>query len=101
MKMLVAYDWPGNVRELENELRRIAALAGDGIIESHLAESLAARRSAPARGSPYGGKTLEEIEQEAIREALERYSGNRSEAARSLGLPRRTFYNRLRKYGIE
>jgi len=100
MKALVAHDWPGNVRELENELRRMAALATDNIIESHLTESLSNVRGSSVRGVSYAGKTLEAIEQEAIREALDRYGGNRSEAAKSLGLPRRTFYNRLRKYGI-
>ncbi|MFG0319579.1 MAG: sigma 54-interacting transcriptional regulator, partial [Planctomycetota bacterium JB042] len=101
MKALVAYDWPGNVRELENELRRMAALATDETIESHLVQPLLEQRSgAAAAGSSFGGRTLEEIEKAAILEALERCGGNRSDAAKALGLPRRTFYNRLRKHGI-
>ena len=100
MKALVAYAWPGNVRELENELRRMAALATDETIESHLVQPLLEARPFAPAGESFVGRTLEEIEKAAILEALERYGGNRSEAAKALGLPRRTFYNRLRKHGI-
>ncbi|MFH0944711.1 MAG: sigma 54-interacting transcriptional regulator [Planctomycetota bacterium] len=101
LKALVAYDWPGNVRELENELRRMTALAADGTIESHLVASLG-EQDLHRRGSrfSFAGRTMEEIEKAAILEAIERCSGKRSDAARMLGMPRRTFYNRLQKYGI-
>ena len=101
MKALVAYDWPGNVRELENELRRMTALASDGTIESHQVASLG-EQDLRRRGDQFSfaGKTMEEIEKAAILEAIERCSGKRSDAARMLGMPRRTFYNRLQKYGI-
>jgi serine/threonine-protein kinase PknK len=101
MRALIAHDWPGNVRELENEMRRMAALATDNTIESHLVATL--EKSTPNandRAASLAGRTLDELEKEAIFAALERCSGNRSEAAKALGLPRRTFYNRLRKYGI-
>ncbi len=101
MKLLVAYAWPGNVRELENELRRMAALATDGTIESHLVQPLFEQRAARANDdSVLRGRTLDELEKAAIIEALERCGGKRIDAAKLLGLPRRTFYNRLRKYGI-
>ena len=102
VKALVAYDWPGNVRELENELRRMAALASDATIESHLVASLAdsARRVGSSSSSSFAGKTMEQIEKAAILDAIERCGGKRSDAARMLGMPRRTFYNRLQKYGI-
>jgi transcriptional regulator of acetoin/glycerol metabolism len=46
------------------------------------------------------GRTLEELEKEAIKQALLTARGKRVEAARLLGLPRRTFYNRLKRYGL-
>ena len=100
MRELVAYDWPGNVRQLENELRRMAALsASDGVIDVPLVDMRRGGRPAGAAPS-FAGMTLEEIERAAILDAIERCGGKRSEAAKVLGLPRRTFYNRLRKYGI-
>ncbi len=98
-KALVAYRWPGNVRELENELRRMAAVATDGTIDTHLTALLKANPESSNRAS-FTGMTMEEIEKMAILDAIERCGGKRSDAAKELGMPRRTFYNRLRKYGI-
>ncbi|MBI4880651.1 MAG: sigma 54-interacting transcriptional regulator [Planctomycetes bacterium] len=101
LKGLVAYHWPGNVRELENELRRMTALAADSTIESHLVTPLLdARRPVHGGDSTFAGRTMEDIEKSAILAAIQRCGGRRSDAAKALGMPRRTFYNRLRKYGI-
>ncbi|MBL8840353.1 MAG: sigma-54-dependent Fis family transcriptional regulator [Planctomycetes bacterium] len=95
--VLVNYAWPGNVRELRNETLKLAVVSqetidarslrglGEGTRQNHLA---------------LAGRTLEELEKEAIRQALEVARGKRVEAARLLGLPRRTFYNRLKRYGL-
>jgi transcriptional regulator with GAF, ATPase, and Fis domain len=101
LRALASYPWPGNVRELENEMRRMAALAGDGTIDSDLVRTLVERPSdTPAGALSFGAMTMDEIERKAILEAIERCGGKRSEAAKALGMPRRTFYNRLRKHGI-
>lgn len=96
---LRAHPWPGNVRQLENEITRVAALSSGAPVR---AEDLqlpdGARRS--GLGRSLAGSTLEEIEERAIRETLELTRGSRTEAAKLLGLPRRTFYSRLKKYGL-
>jgi DNA-binding NtrC family response regulator len=52
-------------------------------------------------GDAFAGKTLEEVEREAIKAAVEQAKGNKALAARTLCIPRRTLYNRLKKYGIK
>jgi transcriptional regulator with GAF, ATPase, and Fis domain len=98
---LIAHSWPGNVRELQNEITRMFALGG----ESFGPELVAHLRHAPRSGSSgvqgLVGRRLEEVEAELIRATLQTTGGRRGEAARMLGIPRRTFYNRLKALGIE
>jgi DNA-binding NtrC family response regulator len=102
MKVLVNYHWPGNVRELQNIIERACALAKGTTIEAsdiHL-------DSPPAKGADAGnhflpaGMTLEQWEDEMIQEALRRAHGNKSQAARLLGLSRNALRYRLSKIGI-
>jgi len=102
MKVLVNYHWPGNVRELQNIIERACALAKGTTIEVtdiHL-------DSPPAKGADAGnhflpaGMTLEQWEDEMIQEALRRAHGNKSQAARLLGLSRNALRYRLSKIGI-
>ncbi len=94
--LLFGHTWPGNVRELRNAMQRAAILApGDRILPEHLPPSL--RRAEPEAGEA-GGSTLEEIECRAILEALERCEGNRTRAARELGISRRKLLYRLKEY---
>ena len=100
MQSLLAHSWPGNVRELENVVERAVALAPGLIVEeSDLPEKLAA----PSRVSsvaPQGDQlTLEETIRRHVIEVLEQVHGNKSEAARVLGIPRRTLYRMLERYG--
>ncbi|MBK9388231.1 MAG: sigma-54-dependent Fis family transcriptional regulator [Planctomycetes bacterium] len=98
--VLRAHPWPDNVRQLENEITRVAALSSGSPVRAEELQLPAAARSAPAaRG--LAGLSLEQIEERAIRETLELTRGSRTEAARLLGLPRRTFYSRLKKYGLD
>jgi transcriptional regulator with GAF, ATPase, and Fis domain len=101
LECLVAHDWPGNVRELQNEITRMFALGGLELgpeLVSHLS-------SAPRTGSTgiqsLIGRRMVDVEAELIRATLEATGGKRGEAARMLGIPRRTFYNRLKALGIE
>jgi DNA-binding NtrC family response regulator len=94
---LLAHAWPGNVRELENALERALILAGDGEIQaSHLAGGGAAsprgRRAAELLGE---GFSLDAFERELIHAALERSGGNKTHAARLLGITRRRLYSLL------
>jgi transcriptional regulator with GAF, ATPase, and Fis domain len=97
LELLCHYAWPGNVRELKNEVMKLVALA-DGTIEPRHLRNLG-EGTRPVHLS-LAGRTLEDLEKEAIRQALETARGKRVEAARLLGLPRRTFYNRLKRYGL-
>jgi two-component system response regulator FlrC len=88
--------WPGNVRELANVLERSAILVdGNQIDEDDLA--LLPQTEA---GSPDGPTTITDIERDAIERALAATSGNRRHAAARLGMPLRTFYDKLKRYGI-
>jgi transcriptional regulator with GAF, ATPase, and Fis domain len=102
MERLLAHDWPGNVRELSNEITRMFALGGDELgvdLVAHLSRSPRSGVQGSLRGIV--GRRREDIEAEVIRATLEATGGKRGEAATMLGIPRRTFYNRLKQLGIE
>jgi len=99
---LKAYDFPGNVRELRHTVTRAAILSADEEIGpaalTFLAPCLADR---VAEGRAYRpGQTLRELEEEAIRHALEEAEGNQKAAARRLGIARSTLTQKLEKYGL-
>ncbi len=102
MQILVNYHWPGNVRELQNIIERACALAKGAVIEPediHL-DVRPAKAANGASGFLPEGMTLEHWEDEMIREALRRANGNKSQAARLLGLSRNALRYRLSKIGI-
>ncbi len=102
MDMLTAFHWPGNVRELENIIERAVALSEGPVLQAvdiHLDVARAKPASATAALIPEG-QTLEQWEDEMIREALRRANGNKSQAARMLGLSRNALRYRLSKIGI-
>jgi len=102
MQILVNYHWPGNVRELQNIIERACALAKGTVIEPediHL-DVRPAKAANGASGFLPEGITLEHWEDEMIREALRRANGNKSQAARLLGLSRNALRYRLSKIGI-
>ncbi|MGC8759173.1 MAG: sigma-54-dependent transcriptional regulator [Bryobacteraceae bacterium] len=107
MRKLVEYHWPGNVRELENVIER-SLLYADGkvLLPEHIRLDYAPRRSVngtagAADGFLPEGMTLDEYEQHLIREALRRAGGNKSQAARLLGLTRNALRYRLSQMGLE
>jgi DNA-binding NtrC family response regulator len=98
---LVNHDWPGNVRELENVVERAVALSTrDTIGLEDLPESL---RKPARRGtaSAWSGLTLAQVERLRIREALRETNGNKSRAARLLGIAPNTLWRKLKRYTIE
>jgi DNA-binding NtrC family response regulator len=102
MQILLNYHWPGNVRELQNIIERGCALAKGTVLEAsdiHL-DVRAAKAANGASGFLPEGMTLERWEDEMIQEALRRANGNKSQAARLLGLSRNALRYRLSKIGI-
>jgi DNA-binding NtrC family response regulator len=104
LRRLMAYAWPGNVRELANAMERLALLAENGVVrETDLPdEILAPPRPAVAPFLlPPDGVVWEELEASLVRQALERAGGNRTMAARLLGLSYKAFLYRLDKLAHE
>jgi DNA-binding NtrC family response regulator len=101
---LLAYDWPGNVRELRNSMERIVALAPtDRIDEGDLPPKVRDYRSGHvlvAGDHPRELQRLEEVERRYILRVVEACQGNKSQAARVLGIGRKTLYRRLVSYGV-
>src|ERR1017187_5290856 len=103
IERLLGYHWPGNVRELENVLERSMVLANGAILEAgdvKLDTAPAARFTVADNFLPEG-TTLDQYEQSIIREALKRANGNKSQAARMLGLTRNALRYRLSQMGLE
>ncbi|MFP3999263.1 MAG: sigma-54-dependent transcriptional regulator [Desulfobacterales bacterium] len=110
MDRLLKHGWPGNVRELENVVERAVILSpGEYITEKDLPLNISGTHGGPDQQTAAPEKTignsdaasLDEIEKSAVLRALEQADGNKSQAARLLGITRRTLYNKLEKYKIE
>jgi two-component system response regulator HydG len=108
MDNLIRYNWPGNVRELMNAVERAVVLARssyldetdfpfikDLLIEDHQKES-----TNPDALILQGEASLETIEKTAILKTLQAANGNKSEAARRLGITRKTLHKKLKTYGV-
>ncbi len=104
LRLFTRHDWPGNVRELENEITRLVAFCdGPVITELDVLENTAfaerVREEAAGGEPPADSGTLERLEIERIREALREAGGNRTRAARILGIDRSTLYRKLKRLG--
>jgi DNA-binding NtrC family response regulator len=97
------YRWPGNVRELEHTLEQLFILANDDVLTAKDLPEKFHQVPVPAGevGLPPGGLSLEELEQDLIRQALERSGGRIKEAAELLGLTYKTLQYRLKKHEID
>jgi DNA-binding NtrC family response regulator len=105
MEKLVNYHWPGNVRELENVIERSLVMAKGTQLDAADIKLESAPRSKPQSESASHflpeGMSLDAYEQDIIREALRRADGNKSQAARLLGLTRNALRYRLTQMGLE
>jgi two-component system response regulator HydG len=104
LDLLMRYDWPGNVRELENVVERAVILArGETIMPDALPDALQAQgdSSGPAAIELRPGRSLKEVEREMILRTLEDMDGNRTHAAKILGISRRTLQLKLKEYGVK
>ncbi|MEE8467571.1 MAG: sigma 54-interacting transcriptional regulator, partial [Planctomycetota bacterium] len=110
---LVAHEWPGNVRELENEMRRLVVLAQGQVTLEHLSPAVREGRKAPVeppREPPRDRfetagvgdirTAVADLEKRTIEATLEEMGGNKSQAARSLGISRFALKRKLEKYGL-
>jgi two-component system, NtrC family, response regulator AtoC len=102
----VAYRWPGNVRELKNLIERAMILGdGDTLIMEHLPAEILNQGSGQGKKMegfriPPGGISLEKVEQDLVRQALEMTRGNQTKAAKLLDISRDALRYRLQKFGI-
>ena len=101
MTILGKYDWPGNVRELRNVIESAVAVCdGDQIEPKHLIFFKPRRRDPTMEKLPLAGKTLESLERAAIAQTLEHCGGNKTRAARALGISPSTLYEKVKKYSL-
>jgi PAS domain S-box-containing protein len=97
LSRLMRHDFPGNVRELENIIERAFILCqGEEIGAECLPQHLLTGSAAPASGLD----ALEQVEREAVRQALARHDNNRTRAARELGIHRSTLIRKIKRYGL-
>ncbi|QOY53166.1 sigma-54 interaction domain-containing protein [Candidatus Sulfurimonas baltica] len=105
MAQLMAYPWPGNVRELENTIERIVLMGSeDGITASEMSLLLPALNNvkvvATSDSFSLNNKTLDELEEEALKSAMRNSENNQAEAAKILGITQRQIGYKIKKYGI-
>jgi len=100
LRLLAGYEWPGNVRELAHVLERAVIVSeGEAIEAADLPEPLRAAAALGARRTRR--PTLAEVEAEYIAETLAAVRGNKSAAARALGISRKNLYEKIARYGLE
>jgi DNA-binding NtrC family response regulator len=102
MDLLSRYSWPGNVRELENVIERAVALEnGPTIRAEDLPESILNLSIETYRHSPSAVPTLDEQEVHYIKWVLEKSGGNKTKAAKIMGIDRVSLWRKLKRYGIQ
>jgi DNA-binding NtrC family response regulator len=93
MEKILKHDWPGNVRELQNILTRAVVLSKTDILEESVIMDIS---RTPPSSIPYNwNRTLEQVEREHIERVLKAVKGNRTEAAKILGISKPTLYARI------
>jgi DNA-binding NtrC family response regulator len=102
IELLSKYSWPGNVRELENVIERAVALEnGPTIREEDLPEYIRNLTIETYRQHSSGIPTVEEQEKRYIKWVLDKCEGNRTKAAKIMGIDRVSLWRKLKRYGME
>jgi two-component system response regulator HydG len=103
MDRLLKYDWPGNTRELMNAVERAVVLAQSEYLDEEelplILRDISLEGEIPLKDVIPADLPLDEVEKASILKTLELAGGNKSEAARRLGITRRTLHKKLKKYG--
>lgn len=97
---LQLHSWPGNVRELENFVRRAVALGAGRTLGAEFFDAAAPGESAAAPHAPGAGISMRDMQRRLLASTLEAHGGNRTRAARALGICPRTMRNKIREYGL-
>jgi DNA-binding NtrC family response regulator len=98
MKIFQNFQWPGNIRQLKNVIERAVVLSkADMITLNELPEEFSHLNEAPEISY---NKTLKDLEVQAIRDTLQECKGNKSKAAKMLGISRKAFYKRLKEFPL-
>jgi two-component system response regulator HydG len=104
MDLLLKYNWPGNVRELMNAVERGVVLSRSEYLDEEELHLILGDNSSDMASGPtdflHSNLPLEEVEKVSILSTLESTGGNKSEAARRLGITRKTLHKKLKKYGL-
>ncbi len=101
MKLLEAYSWPGNVRELEHTIERIVILEDGEVIQPEHLPSFIIQRQGEFQVFSEENFTLEELEKRYIQFILRRTRGRRQDAARILGINRKTLSHKIEKFNLQ
>ncbi len=107
LEAMIRYEWPGNVRELRTAVEHAVVLSKDEMIQltdlPHSVQSRGVIQSEVQLNQPIIGKgvTLEEAEKQLIIRTLKECRGNRTAAAKKIGISRRTLHRKLHRYGLE
>nr|MBX2851860.1 hypothetical protein [Phycisphaeraceae bacterium] len=102
MTALMQYDWPGNVRQLINAVQNAVIVCDTEKVEPrHLPPEIASGEGGDPGNVDTAGLSLDQLEKQAIRNALQIHAGNREKAAKMLGIGERTLYRKLNEYGLK
>ena len=96
LKAMEEYSWPGNIRQLQHMMERLTILAPGGRIDDAAVKQAIEQMDSRENGS----ETLADTEAEQIRRVLAATNGNKSRAAKILGIERKTLYRKLEKMGL-
>ncbi len=103
-QLLTAYSWPGNIRQLRNCIRTMVVMCqGDKIDVKDIPPEVHQVRQLPGQTRPVGdlgGRSLNELEKQAIIDTLNRTDNNREKAAKILGIGERTLYRKIKEYNL-
>lgn len=100
-KQLREYPWMGNIRELEHAIEKALIIADGPLLDSRSLNLPAAQSAASAtKAAAPDATTLEEMEYQMIKAAIDKFSGNLSLAANQLGISRQTLYNKMKRFGL-
>ena len=100
-KQLREYPWMGNIRELEHAIEKALIIADGPMLDGRSLNLPEAQNAAPVtKAAAPDATTLEEMEYQMIKAAIDKFSGNLSLAANQLGISRQTLYNKMKRFGL-